>query len=386
MKFEWKDENRLGTCSMKWDVSEHELPMWIADMDLPTAPSVREALERRARHGVYGYTFVPDGWYEAYISWWERRYGLKMEKEWLQFSTGVLSALTSIIKRVTNVGDSVVVLSPVYNNFFSSIENTGRRTKECPLSYRDGVYSLDFDLLERTLSDPLATLLILCNPHNPTGMLWTKEELLRIGSLAKKHGVRVLSDEIHCDITRPNRRYIPFLSLPADWAKEAIMLCSVSKTFNLGGLQSAAVCVPDPLLRRKIVRGLNADEVAEPNCFAIDGAIAALNGGEKWADELIAHLFRNRDRAEELLAGSPLLPVRGDATYLVWIDCSSVTRDAGKFNRFLRETTGLILSDGAIFRGNGTSFVRLNAACSRERLEDGLGRLLRGAASFSENA
>lgn len=378
MRFE-KDADRMGSGCVKWLVGEGELPMWIADMDFPSAPAVVKALTARARHGVYGYHSVPDELYDAYIAWWERRYAFRMRREWLQFATGVVPAVTCAVKRFTNPGDNVVLLTPVYNIFFHSVENTGRHTLECPLRYQNGVYEVDYRDLERKLSHPLSTMLILCNPHNPIGKIWTKEELAAIGELAKKHGVLVLSDEVHCDLTRPRTRYTPFASLSEETAQNSITCLSASKSFNLGGLQSAVVCVPDPVKRNNLVRGLNSDELAEPNCFAVDGTIAAFTKGQRWLESLRAHLFANRDFAEELLKEEPELTlVRGDATYLLWIDCSPRVTDSERFSEFLREKTGLCVSAGSAFRGNGASFVRLNAACSKARLKDGIERLIRG--------
>lgn len=372
---------RRGTSSVKWNVKEGELPMWIADMDFFSSPDVVDALVRRARHGVYGYTEVSDDWYEGYIGWWERRHGFRMEREWLQFCIGVLPAVSCLVKRFTNVGDNVVLFTPVYNYFFNSVENAGRKVLECPLVYRGGAFEADFYDLEEKLSRPRSTLFLLCNPHNPVGKIWTREELLRIEELCRKHGVLVLSDEIHCDITRPGTAYVPFASLPG--AARSVTCLSVSKTFNLGGLQSAAVCVPDPSLREIAVRGLNADELAEPNCFAAEGAAAALHRGDKWVDDLREYLFENRAIAERALSEiSKVRAVAGDATYLLWIDVSALTDDARVFCEFLRQRTGLILSDGTIYRGCGNQFVRMNLACRRAVLEDGLERFAAGVGLF----
>ena len=375
---------RRGTNSLKWDVKEGELPMWIADMDFETAPAVKAAIQRRASHGIYGYTAVPDEWYDAIIGWWKRRFDFTINKEWLQFCTGIIPAISSIVKRVTNHGDNVAVLTPVYNIFFNSIENAGRHAKECRLSYKNGEYSIDFKALEEVLSNPLTTLLIFCNPHNPTGNIWTREEIARIGALCKKHGVVVISDEIHCNFTRKGIKYTPFASVNGECADISITCISASKTFNIAGLQSAAVIVPDKHLREKVVRGLNSDEVAEPNCFAIDSVIAAFNEGEQWIDELNDYLFENRKCVCEYLKSNlpTARPVCAKATYVVWIDCSAFTSDTDELCEFIRNKTGLILSAGSIFRGDGKIFVRLNTACNREKLKDGLNRFAKGVKEY----
>ena len=380
--------NRSGTDSMKWDVSEGELPMWVADMDFETAPQITKALTSRAEHGVFGYTVIPETWYGAITSWWKRRHGFAMEKGWLQFCTGVVPAISCIVKRVTNLGDRVAVLTPAYDIFYHSIENAGRTVFECKLVYQDGTYHIDFNALEEALSHPLTTMLIFCNPHNPTGNIWSKEEIAKVGALCKKHGVIVLSDEIHCDLTAPHCGYVPYASVSEACKEGSITCISASKAFNLAGLQSAAVVVPNPLLREKIVRGLNSDEVAEPNCFAALAAVAAFNEGEGWLDELRAYLFENRKFVQEYLHEH--LPeigvVKANATYLVWMDCSFFTRDSDELCAFLRERTGLILSSGKQYRGDSAAFVRMNVACSRSRLCEGLSRFVSGMKEYFKQA
>ncbi|MCH5165108.1 MAG: pyridoxal phosphate-dependent aminotransferase [Clostridiales bacterium] len=378
--------NRRGTGSMKWDVAEHELPMWVADMDFATAPQVIRAIKNRASHGVFGYSIVPDEWYDAIISWWKRRHNYTIDKSWLQFCTGAVPAISCLVQRITNVGDNVAVLTPVYDIFFHSIENFGRHVAECGLAYSNGNYQIDFDALERVLSNPLTTMLILCNPHNPTGTVWTHEQLSKIGKLCKKYGVVVLSDEIHCDLTLPNVSYTPFASVSEDCAQNSITCISASKAFNLAGLQSAAVFVPNKRLREIAIRGLNSMEVAEPNSFAVGATVAAFNQSEEWLDSLRGYLADNRNAAAEYLkknAPSAHL-IDGKATYLLWIDCSAITNDSNELCDFIAERYGLILSSGAQYRGNGKTFVRMNIACDRARMTDGLHRLSDGLKAYTD--
>lgn len=376
--------NRRGTNSLKWDVQENELPMWVADMDFAVAPQITQALAKRVQHGVFGYAIVPEEWYDAIISWWKRRYGFVIDKSWLQFCTGVVPAISCLVQRITNVGDNVAVLTPVYDIFFHSIENFGRHTIECELVYENGNYHIDFDAFERTLAHSLTTMLILCNPHNPTGTVWTREELAKIGSLCKKHGVTVISDEIHCNLTLPGISYIPFASVSQDCAENSITCISASKSFNIAGLQSAAVFIPNKSLRELVVRGLNSNEVAEPNCFAIEGTVSAFNEGEAWLDELRDYLAENRRISVEFLKEN--LPtvhlVDAKASYLLWIDCSAFTKDSVELCNFIKNRNGLILSAGDQYRGNGKTFVRMNIACNRERLIDGLHRLADGLKAY----
>ncbi len=378
--------DRFGTNSLKWDCEKSELPMWIADMDFRTAPAVAKAVAEKAQSGIYGYQCVPVEWYNAYRGWWKRRYNFDIEREWLQFACGVVPVVTSAVKRLTNAGDNVVVQTPVYNCFFSSVENTGRHLAESPLIYRDGEYSMDFDDLEKKLADPLTTLMILCNPHNPAGKIWTREELARVGALCKKHGVVVISDEIHCDITPPGQKYIPFASVNEECRDNCVVCLAPSKTFNMGGMQTAAAVVPNRFLREKVVRGLNSDELAEPNVFAVEAAVAAYEEGEKWADEMRAYVAENHEIAKKFLETEvkEVKLVKQNATYLLWVDCSGITDDTAKLCDFIRKHTGLYITAGGIYRGNGNKFVRINIACPKSRMLDGLNRFKRGIRLYKE--
>lgn len=369
--------DRRGTQSYKWDVAEDELPMWVADMDFQTAPAIREALEKRVAHGVFGYSIIPEEWYDAYIGWWERRHHFVMDKEWLIFTTGVVPAISSVVRKLTTPAENVVVITPAYNIFFNSIYNNGRNILECIMNYADGKYELDFEDLEAKCKDPQSSLLILCNPHNPTGIVWTKEQLARIGEICARNHVVVLSDEIHCDLTLPGVGYTPFASA-SDICKQISVSCiAPTKTFNIAGLQTAAVCIPNELLRHRVWRALNTDEVAEGNVFAADVAIAAFTQGEEWLLELQEYLAKNRAFAEDYIANNlPMLRVvKGQATYLLWIDCTSLGMRSDVLAEDIRRKTGLYLSEGCEYRGDGRNFLRMNLACPTSRLEDGLSRL-----------
>ena len=378
--------NRRGTGSLKWDVKDNELPMWVADMDFTTAPCITEAILNKASSGVFGYQIVPDEWYDAIDRWWRTRHGLTIPKDWLCFTTGVVPAITSCVNHLTKLGDNVVTMTPVYDIFFHSIENTGRVTCECPLVYDGEGYSIDFADLEVKLSEPKTTLLILCNPHNPIGKVWSKEELATIGTLCHKHGVTVLSDEIHCDLTELGVEYVPFASVSKVCQDISITAISASKAFSIPGLQSAAVFVPNELLRDRVVSALNHDEVAEPNVFACDAVIAAFNEGGNWLDEVRKYISANRKCvAQYLTANLPELKlIKQDATYLLWVDCSAVTDDAEMFCNFIREKTGLYLNCGTKYRGNGRYFVRLNVACPNSVLLDGLNRFKSGVQQYKK--
>ncbi|MCB7068096.1 MalY/PatB family protein [Enterocloster citroniae] len=375
--------NRRGTASLKWDVEEQELPMWVADMDFQTAPEIMAAIRERADHGIFGYTVVPDAWYKAIQDWWKKRHGFLIEKEWLLFSTGVVPAISSIVRKMTTAGENIVIQTPVYNVFFNSIRNNGRNVLESRLRWDNGQYRIDFEDLEEKFKNPQTTMMILCNPHNPIGKIWDRETLERVGELAYKHHVLVLSDEIHCDLTDPGHEYIPFASVSEMCRNNSITCIAPTKTFNLAGLQTAAVAVPDENLRHKVNRGLNTDEVAEPNVFAITAAVAAFTKGEAWLEELRSYLKANKDYVREYLALEipEITAVPSDATYLLWLDCRKLIGDSTMLCRFIRSDSGLYLSDGKDY-GNGQSHLRMNVACPREQLREGLARLKKSVAAY----
>ncbi len=378
--------DRRNTYSLKWDVKENELPMWVADMDFQTAPEVREAIQRRAAHGVFGYSIVPEEWYQAYIQWWESRHGFRMDAEWLIFCTGVVPAISSIVRKLTTPAEKVLVLTPVYNIFFNSILNNGRQVLESRLQYDGEAYSIDYEDLEAKLADPQTSMLIFCNPHNPVGKIWSAEELRKVGELCRKHHVVVVSDEIHCDLTEPGLGYVPFASVSEDCRNNSITCIAPTKAFNLAGMQTAAVCVPDPVLRHKVWRGLNTDEVAEPNAFAIQAAVAAFTRGGEWLDELRSYLHENKVWTTQYIQKEipQLKVVASQATYLMWLDCSGLTDSSEELADVIRESTGLYLSEGGQYGGEGTHFLRLNVACPRSVLEDGLNRLKKGVEAYCE--
>ncbi len=391
MKYDFDEViDRRPTHCMKWDVAEGELPMWVADMDFPAAPCVRRAIEQRAAHGIFGYQDVPEEWYRAYMGWWQRRHGLALKKEWLIFCTGVVPAISSMVRKLTTPAEKVLIQTPVYNIFFNSILNNGRQVLESPLKYDGERYEIDFADLEAKLADPQTTLMILCNPHNPTGKIFSRAELERIGELCAAYHVTVISDEIHCDLTDPGHEYVPFASVSETCRQISVTCMAPTKAFNLAGLQTAAVAAADEALRHKVWRGLNTDEVAEPNAFAVTAAVAAFTEGEDWLDELREYLYQNKQEARAFLEREipQIHAVPSEATYLLWLDCGRLEgyRGAAELARFIREKTGLYLSEGSAFGGNGDRFLRMNTACPRTLLRDGLERLREAVAAFSQAA
>ena len=381
-----KSINRRGTLSMKWEVGESELPMWVADMDFETAPEIHEAIRKRAEHGVFGYTIIPEEWYDSIREWWKKRHHFHLKKEWLIFCTGVVPAISTAVRKLTSVAEKIVLLTPVYNIFFNSIVNNGRNVVECPLTYDGESYGVDFEKLERVLADPQTTMLIFCNPHNPVGKIWEKGTMERIGALCWKHHVVVISDEIHCELTDPGKEYIPFASVSEECKKNSITCIAPTKAFNLAGIQTAAVMVPDPYLRHQMGRALNTDEVAEPNVFAMTAAIAAYREGGPWLVGLRAYLYENKQTAKAFLEQE--LPdihlVESEATYLLWLDCRELVEDTEELEQVLRKETGLYLSNGGQYGESGKSFLRMNIACAHTVLEDGLERLKTGVQAWKD--
>ena len=376
--------NRRNTGCAKWDMTkEGELPMWVADMDFQTAPQITNALIERAKHGVFGYALKGDEWYEAYKNWWSTRHHFNIEKEWLMFCTGVIPALSSIVRKLTTLAENVVVMTPVYNHFFSSILNNGRNVLESKLKYENGEFDIDFKDLEEKLSNPQTTMMILCNPHNPIGKIWNKATLEKIGNMCCENHVIVVSDEIHCDIVEPEKEYIPFASISEKCKNNSITCVSPTKTFNIAGLQTAAILVPDEGLRNRVNRAINTDEVAEPNVFAAIAPVVAYNEGGEWLDELNKYLWENRKFAENFVKENikGVFPIKAEATYLMWVDCTSVSTNSKELCDFIREKTGLFVTSGDVYR-NADGFMRVNIACPRSVLEDGFNRLRTGIEQY----
>ena len=383
MKYDFdKKTDRTGTGSVKWDFAGDALPMWVADMDFESFPGIKEALLKRAGHGIYGYTYAEKEWGDAYANWWRTRHSFDFDPKRLVFVTGIVPVISSAVRKLTTVGENVLIQTPVYPVFFNSILNNGRTVVENKLLYdsETGLFSIDWDDLEKKLSDPQTTLMVLCNPHNPTGNIWDRETLSRIGELCEKNGVCVVSDEIHCDITAPGKEYVPFLSASETNRRIGVACISPTKTFNIAGVQTAAFLALDPKLHHKVWRQVNTDEVAEGNCFSYDAAIAAFTPeGAEWLDELREYLWDNRRFAEEFIRNdiSVLKTVPSDASYLMWVDCSGVTDDSNKFVDDLKKDAKVFFNPGAEFGGTGSTFIRMNLACPRAMLKEALERLKR---------
>lgn len=372
---------RRGTNSYKWDSAGDAdiLPMWVADMDFRTAPPVVEALRKRAEHGIFGYVRVPDAYYAAVTNWFARRHDWQIEKGWIIYTTGVVPALSAVIKALTVPGDKVMVQTPVYNCFFSSIRNNGCGMIANPLIYRNGTYQIDFADLEQKAADPSVKVLLLCNPHNPAGRVWTKQELTRIGDICIRNNVWVIADEIHCELVFPGHTYIPFASISQEFLMHSVTCTSPSKAFNLAGLQIANIISADTDIRMKIDKAINVNEVCDVNPFGVEALMAAYNDSEEWLEELKQYLFANYNYLRAYFAEClPKFPVSMlEGTYLVWVDCSVLNQSSDETVKTLLEKEKLWVNEGGLYGEAGEGFIRINIACPRQQLIEGLNRLRR---------
>lgn len=378
---------RRGTNSVKWDEPKEEgvLPMWVADMDFRAAPAVRAALEKRVAHGIFGYAQIPQACRDAVVNWFSRRHRWSFGAEQIVFTTGVVPAVSAVIKAMCSPGDDVLLQTPAYNCFFSSVRNNECGFAESPLVSARGRYGIDFEDLEKKAAAPKTKLMLLCNPHNPVGRVWTREELLRIGEICLRHGVFVVSDEIHCELTFAGHDYTPFASLSPAFAKNSAVCVSPSKAFNLAGLQIAGIVAADADVRRRIDRAINVNEVCDVNPFGIEALIAAYGESEAWLDALRAYLKNNYDELcaffGKNLPKFPVTPAEG--TYLAWVDCRAAGMPSEELARRLEAEHKLKVSPGTLYGNAGEGFIRINVACPRERLRAGLEKLGNFLGKFS---
>lgn len=379
-----KKIDRKNSGSYKWDSIDYELPMWVADMDFECYPGIIKSIKDRLNTPVFGYSITPDEYYDAYISWFKRRHEVEIKKDWIFYSTGVVPTISSTVRKLSSEGDNVLILSPVYNIFYNSIINNNRHVLACNLVYENGYYDIDYKDLEEKLSNQKTTLFIFCNPHNPVGKIWTKEELDKIGNLCLKHHVIILSDEIHCDIVSPGVKYNSFLLMDDEIKNNLVVAISATKCFGIPGLQSSAVVIPNEDLRRRVNRQLNTDECAEGNVFAYTPIIEAFNHGEDWVDSMNAYVYENKKVFYKMLEDTDLTIIKADSLYLVWVDISKYTKEDVEFRDFLAKETGLYVSDGSEYGLNGKGFLRINLATQKDRVKEAAKRLKLGLKLFRE--
>ena len=377
--------DRRDTDSYKWDSAPEAdiIPLWVADMDFETFPCITEALQRRVAHGIVGYTRVPEAYYEAVYNWFGKHHGWHINREDIIYTSGVVPAVSAVIKALTLPGDQVIVQGPVYNCFFSSIRNNGCEMVSNSLIYNKEElrYEIDFDDLERKLKHERARLMLLCNPHNPGGRVWTRDELTRVAELCRKYGVRVVSDEIHCELTLYDNEYVPFGSLPDELSRGSITCCSPSKAFNTAGLQIANIVCRDAEVRNRIDRAININEVCDVNPFGVIALQAAYSDeGYEWLTQLRKYISANYDLLLERFARE--LPkckvMRMEGTYLAWIDCSELHIPSDEIEKMLMHENKVWVNAGSMYGAEGAAFIRINMACTSELLNEGITRIVNG--------
>lgn len=381
--------DRRGTESVKWDLYPGTLPLWVADMDFKVAPEIQEALQKRLEHGVFGYELVPDSYFEAMSRWFAQRHGWEdIGRNNIVPTTGVIAAYSAAIKAMTVPGDKVMVMTPCYNAFFPAIRNNKCVQLDSPLSY-NGRYIVDWDDLEKKAAE--AKVLLLCNPHNPAGRVWTREELLLIAEICRRNRVFVISDEIHGELTYPGHDYTPWATLPEEYVVNSVSCISPTKAFNLAGIQIANIYAKDPAILAKMDRAINDNECCDVNVFGVTALKAAYTSGGEWLDQLRNYLYHNARTVscflEDELPAVNVLPLEG--TYLMWADCRGALRKgeplegfSERFGKFLQEKVQLTLSAGSIYGAAGEGFMRINIACPRSRLLDGMQRLIVGYEAY----
>jgi cystathionine beta-lyase len=375
---------RKNTTSYKWDNTKSQLPMNIADMDFMCAPEIIDSLRKRVEIGAYGYSIIPDELFEAYKDYEYRNHNIKYDTKDMIFSLGVVPSISTIVRALTNPRERIIILTPNYNIFFNSIYNNGRYIIEIPLDYKNGEYNINYSALEEELKNPQTTLLILCNPHNPVGRIWTSEELTRIGHLCNKNNVTIVSDEIHCDIVRENKSYTSFYSLDDECKNNSVVLLSATKCFNMAGIHSSIAVIHNRVLRHKFNRELNNSECAEGNFFSFEPVIAALNEGRVWLDEVNKYIDNNFKYYYDFIKNNipDAKAIKEDATYLAWLDISNITEDDIELQKFIREDTGLYVTEGSEYGKAGKGFLRINLATSLENVQNGLKRLKKGIENY----
>ncbi|GKX67184.1 MalY/PatB family protein [Inconstantimicrobium mannanitabidum] len=371
--------NRRNTNSVKWNMNPEQdiLPMWIADMDFKTAEPIIKVLEKRVQHGIFGYAETPREYFEAEVNWWYKRHNFRIKEEWIEPTTGVIPSLSAVVQAFTEPGDKVLIQSPVYNYFNSSIINNKCEIVLNELKYNGEYYKIDFDDFEKKASDEKVKIFILCNPHNPVGRVWSKDELERLGEICLNYNVIVLVDEIHRDLTYKGNKHIPFAAINEKFLMNSITCTAPSKTFNIAGLKTSNIIVANEEYRKKVNRSLNVNETIEPNIFGIEALIAAYSEGEEWLDQLLVYLEENLNFLYSFINKRipKLKVVKPQGTYLIWIDCRSIGISSKELSKKVLEEGNLRISDGGTYGEAGEGFIRINIACPRTLLRDGLERL-----------
>lgn len=373
--------DRRHTHSVKWDFcpSDDVIPMWVADMDFKAAPCIIDALKERLEHGVFGYANVPEEFYDSIINWFSRRHNWTIDRNWIEYTTGVVPAIDAVLRAITMPGENVVILTPVYNCFFVCIQSNNCKVVEVPLIYNeDYSYSINFDALDKALCDENTHTLLFCNPHNPAGRLWSKDEMLKVNNLCLKHGVTVISDEIHCEMVMPGHEYTPFATISQEAQDNCITCGSPSKSFNIAGLQAAFIVSNNLDIKARINKALIDNQVCSINPFGLEAFMAAYNYGENWIlqfNEYIDGNFRlMRDMMNKELPEFHFTPIEG--TYLAWIDVTPTGMTSTEVTKKILDVAKVLVNDGTMYGKSGDGFIRVNLATQRSVVEEATRRII----------
>lgn len=370
--------DRRSTDSVKWDLSTDRdvLPMWVADMDFKTAPEITEAIMRKMELGIYGYNLIPADFFDSIIHWWKEVHHFEIKKEWILPGPGMIPSLSAILRTFVKPGENIIIQPPVYNHFYDLLENCRFGLVENNLMIKDGRFQIDFDDLEAKASNPETTLLLLCNPHNPVGRAWKKDELERIATICSENGVMVLSDEIHADLVFDGHQHFSFADIARDYNLKYMSCCSPCKTFNLAGLPISYMISQDQQLLAAVHKIMVIQETSYPNPMAGEALMAAYRNGGKWLHELKDYLYQNYqylvDFAEQYLPEIVVTPL--EATYLVWLDCRKINKTSQELSQILLEQEKLWVNPGTMYGQAGEGFLRINIGCPRQTLDEGLRR------------
>ena len=381
MKFDFDElVARRGTGCVKWDECPNDevIPLWVADMDFKAAPAILDAVRKRAEHGVFGYTVVEEDYYEAVISWFQRRHDWTIRREEILYTTGVVPAMSVAIKALTMPGEKVLILSPDYNCFFSSVKNNGCEVLETALLRVGDSFEVDWEDFETKCADEKTTVFLLCNPHNPCGRVWTSKELELMNDICLRHGVKVVSDEIHCELVMPGYKFQPFAAVSEACRENSVILNSPSKSFNIAGLQAANIICSQSEWRRRLDRAININEVCDLNPFGPVALKAAYNESEDWIDELNQYLWGNYQAlckfVDENIPQWKVCKLEG--TYLPWVDISAMNTTAQDLCDKLLDEAKVWLNPGTMYGPqSGEGYIRINIATQRSRLIEALNRI-----------
>jgi cystathionine beta-lyase len=374
--------DRRGTHSVKWDhcPSNDVIPMWIADMDFKAAPCIIDALKKRLEHGVFGYANVPEEFFTSIINWFDRRHNWRINRDWIEYTTGVVPAIDAVIRATTKPGENVVILTPIYNCFFTCIESNRCTPVEVPLTYNNNyAYTINYKALDEALSDSNTNTLLFCNPHNPAGRVWTRDELLKVNEICLKHGVTVISDEIHCEMMMPGVHYTPFASISQEAQANCITCGSPSKSFNIAGLQAAFIVSSNPSIKASINKALIDNQVCAINPFGLEAFMAAYNYGESWIEQFNQYIDGNfklmKEIMENELPNFHITPIEG--SYLAWIDVRPTGMTSADVTKKILNDGKVLVNDGAMYGKAGDGFIRINLATQRSVVEEATRRIVK---------